>query len=94
MANQHRLERRATLLAGAIQRQLRIISTVVGPPGERPPFTRQLSAPDAMKWWREHRFDEMGLAMMSKLPVDKQLELDVALSRNIEEEQALPSMEV
>lgn len=85
MANayQHTLERRATRLAGAMQRRVQTFSTALTPPGARPPFTQTYNpnkALDAILNHWQHPATQQWIASMDPA---SQLELHNALSQHI-----------
>ena len=75
------LERRAHMLAGKLTKNKEMLRDALAPPGQRPPFTEQMTKREAIGWWREHRFDKYGQEVTSRMkPVDV-MELDRALSQ-------------
>ena len=72
-------ERQAHMLAGKIQSTKEMLRTSLAPAGQRPPFTEQLSQGEALNWWRQHRNDEYGKQMVSKMGQQDVMELDAAL---------------
>ena len=81
----HVIERRAALLADAIEHRVNILRDALAPPGKRPPFTKQLSKPAALRWWQLHRYDALGAQVISNMqPVDV-MELDLALSQAVKQ---------
>lgn len=63
---QHRLERRATLLAGQMDTASKGLAQQLGA-GERPLFTTPMTKAQSLDWWRLHRHDEAGAAALARL---------------------------
>ena len=63
---QHRLERRATLLAGQMDTASKGLAQQLGA-GERPLFTTPMTKNESLAWWREHRHDEAGAQVLSRM---------------------------
>ena len=82
----HVLERRAHLLAGRLSGRLTTLKTAVAPPGQRPPFTTQMSQREALTWWREHFDDDLGKKVRERMNPESQMELQLALSQANEAE--------
>lgn len=76
----HTLERRSDMLASAIKKRVSALEYAVKPPGGRPPFTRKQTAAETLAWWRAHRFDELGLAILQHMTPVQIAELDAWLS--------------
>jgi hypothetical protein len=76
---EHPLERRAKLLAGKLSARKEMITTALAPKGKRPPFTEQLSKPDALAWWQKHRYDNLGQKVLRQMRANDIFELDAAL---------------
>jgi hypothetical protein len=87
---EYRVERRARLLGEAMKQRATLFAEFLRPPGERPPFTQLLQEPIALKFWREHRYDDIGARVLANMkPVDI-AELDSALTQHVEEQQMTP----
>jgi len=82
----HILERRASLLAGRMTARRDVLRDTLAPPGQRRPFTEQLSKADALAFWRQHRYDATGQQAMAGWQPQDVLELDLALSQANEAE--------
>ncbi len=83
---QYAVERRVALLAQMIPKRIHVMRQAIAPEGKRPPFSEQLSEKDALDWWRVHRFDNLGQQVTANMDPQSLLELDGALSRQIEAE--------
>ena len=85
MPTEHRLETRKNLLAGRIKERIASIKMAVAPPGQRLPFTQQLTRRDALAFWTRHRYDPIGQKVINSWPEDRRqamtLELDAALAQ-------------
>jgi hypothetical protein len=91
MSGPHRLERRAQALAGALLRSRDALRDGLAAPGERPAFNAQLSTPEAVRFWLDHRHDDLGAAKLATMSAEDILRLDTFLSRHLEQQQfALP----
>lgn len=74
----HPLERRSAMLADALGKRVDLMATMMRP-DNRPIFHQRLSEPDAVRFWRQHRFDDLGKAVMSSWTPDQILNLDTRL---------------
>ena len=79
-------------MADAMLARIELLRFMLAPPGERPVFHELKSKPEALRWWRQHRYDELGQQALQTMDRQAVLELDVALSRQIEAEQASEAM--
>ena len=79
--SEHVIERRARILAQKMQHRVDVLSGFIAPPGERPPFTKQLQNETALKWWREHRYDPLGNRVLQGMRPADIAELDSALAQ-------------
>lgn len=77
----HLFERRVKLLAGRLQKDKALLVQAIAPPGQRPPFTEQLSKRDALNFWRAHRQDGIGKEALSRMKPEAIMELDLALAQ-------------
>ncbi len=75
------LERRASMLAGRISARKEIIRDAFAPPGQRPPFTEQLTRAEALDFWRRHRHDRVGAEVLARMRDQDIVELDAALAQ-------------
>ena len=82
---EHMIERRADLLAQKMQRRVQVLSQFLKPDGQRPPFTKQLNNEDAMRFWMQHRYDEIGAQVLQNLQPHDIAELDAALAQHHED---------
>ena len=80
------LERRAELLTGRLKARVELVRQAVAPKGQRPPFTTQMSKPEALAWWQAHFHDDLGAKVKANMTPEAQMELTVALSRANEAE--------
>lgn len=83
------VERRSNMLAEAMQRRVDMFAQQLRPAGQRPPFTQQLNEENALKFWRAHRYDDMGARVLQNMPPQSIAELDAALSQHVEQQQSL-----
>lgn len=81
---EHRLERRARLLAMKMQERVSDLQNVVGVA-----FRREVPRGKALAWWRKHRFDELGAQVLARMQPQDILDLDLALAQAIEAEQEM-----
>jgi hypothetical protein len=82
---EHTVERRARLLAEKMQTRVRVLSNFLAPPGQRAPFTKQLSDAQALRFWRAHRYDPLGAEVLQSMRPQDIAELDMALMSHSEE---------
>lgn len=74
-------ERRADMLATAIKHRIDVVSNGITPKGGRAPFTKQMSAREALAWWTEHRYDPLGLALVQGMQPLQVAQLDAWLAQ-------------
>lgn len=90
---QHRLEQRASSLGRLMKRRVEIYRAAIAPSGERLPFTQQLSKPEALSFWQQHRYDQTGAQVIASWPDDvrdqRVMELDAALAQQNANRRAL-----
>lgn len=77
----HVMERYAERLAGKLSSHIDMLSDFIAPPGQRLPFTQQLSKRAALDFWKQHRYDEIGKPWLDRMDAQSVMELDNALSR-------------
>ena len=82
----HPVERRAKLLAGALQHRVEVVRTILG---DRPPFTDRQTRREALAFWRKHRYDEIGQALVQRMKAEDILDLDRALTEEVEPDDML-----
>jgi len=75
---QHPVERRTSLLASRLTEQVGLIREMLGP---RPLFSERLSKPEALAWWRAHRYDSLGARVLDTYKPEDVLGLDVEMGR-------------
>jgi hypothetical protein len=76
----YRIERRTSMLASALRRNIDVMRDSYRPPGQRPPFKDQLSETKALDFWLKHRHDELGARTLASMDAGAIMELDQALS--------------
>lgn len=76
---EHVMERRAAKLAIAIEHRIKVMVEFLAPDG-RPVFTKKVSGADALEFWRRHRTDETGMALLQRMTPEQVMELDAALA--------------
>jgi hypothetical protein len=86
VATEHRLERRARLLADRMRTTSEDMAVQLGA-GDRAPFTTALTKSESLAWWRLHRHDAYGAQALARMqPLDvARLDLDLARAMNPEE---------
>jgi hypothetical protein len=72
------------MLRDALKSRRALVTQAITPKGERPPFTEQLSVPDAQRWWSKHRYDDLGKQVLGRMSPQDVLELDQALAQMYE----------
>ena len=80
MSTEHRLERRARLLAERIRDASERLAQQLGA-GERTPFTTAMTKSESLAWWRQHRHDEFGERALQRLQPWEIAQLDVDLGK-------------
>ncbi len=81
MTVEHPLEKRVKALSEAIKSRRELYANALRPPGSRPAFTQQFSQQQALAWWREHRYDDLGQRVVDRMSPQNIMELDQALSQ-------------
>lgn len=76
---EHVMERRAAKLAGAIKHRIEVMVAFLAPDG-RPIFTTKVSGAEALDFWRRHRTDEVGMALLQRMTPEQVMELDARLA--------------
>lgn len=91
----HRLEKRARLLAQRMRGLSEGLAQQLSGPGDRALFAKRLTSAESLAWWREHRDDAYGKAViqrwMAQDPAGGMValqQLDAALANQIEAEQS------
>jgi len=84
MPTEHRLETRAHLLAERITHDRQTIVDALTPDGKRTLFAKQLSKPEALRFWQAHRFDDIGKQVLARMSPSDVMELDQALTQAAE----------
>ncbi len=69
------------MLSGALTRRVELLKDAIAPSGSRPLFTEQLSRSDALRFWRDHRYDDIGQRVLERMQPEAVMELDQALSQ-------------
>jgi hypothetical protein len=86
MSTEHRLEKRSEMLASRMRAYTDALAKQLGE-GDRPPFTEALTRTESLTWWRAHRDDDFGRAVLERMrPLDV-ARLDVELARFVEGDQ-------
>jgi hypothetical protein len=75
------MERVAHGIAEGAKRQVKVMRDAIAPSGSRLPFTEQLSQPDALNFWRLHRYDATGKHVLDTMNPNDIMELDLALAQ-------------
>lgn len=78
MAQQHRLEVRASLLGNRMAAASDALAASYGE-GGRPAFTEARTRREALDWWRQHRHDEYGQRVLERMPPWEIARLDADL---------------
>lgn len=89
MPTEYRIERRAKALGQRMKTRLALVREAIAPEGKRPPFSKQLSKADALAFWKEHRHDAIGEAVLAKMTPEAVIELDGALAQHAAYERAM-----
>lgn len=76
----HILERRADMLADAINHRVELLSEFLTS-DDRPVFSKRLSEREALDWWQRHRYDEFGARILASWTPQQIMALDAALSQ-------------
>jgi hypothetical protein len=74
-------ERRANMLSDAMQHRVNTMAAAIRPKGARPPFTRRMTAQEALDWWLAHRYDPHGLALVAAMQPPQVAALDAWLAQ-------------
>lgn len=79
------MERRANLLAERLKARVDLMANMMRP-GGRAIFHTRKSEVEALKFWRAHRYDELGEKVLSTWRPDQILKLDLRLAQANESE--------
>ncbi len=90
MPSEHRLERRARLLAETMADATDRLAAQMGE-HERPPFTTALTRAESLAWWRQHRHDDFGAKVLTRFTPAQIADLDLALAREMNPEPLVPT---
>lgn len=83
MSGQHRLERRARLLASRIDAAGRGLGSILG--GR--PFTDAKTRSAALDWWSQHRTDQYGAEVLRQMDPVQIADLDAALYAHVNQQE-------
>lgn len=82
--DEHPLERRSRLLGERAKHNREILAESFRGSRGRPLFTKRVPEREALVFWREHRFDQIGFQRLALLSPIERLELDNWLTRETE----------
>lgn len=86
-SQQHIMERRSHLLAQRLKQRISDTALALQAGSGRIPYRTSLSKGDALDWWAEHRYDDLGKqALQGYSPLDV-AKLDSALNQRVQEMQ-------
>ena len=94
MEPEHVIERRAYMLSQKMQHRVAVMKEFLRPEGARPPFTKVLSDENAMRFWKAHRYDHLGAAVVQNMKPTDIAELDAALAQWGEQQSLQPGGEM
>lgn len=89
---QHRLEKRSSLLAARVKEQVAATRDAVAAPGERPPFTTEMTRAQALEFWSRERHTPLGTSILRGWGPDKIAELDAALADHLSQSSFAPDL--
>lgn len=89
MAQLHALERRAAMAAGALKTRVSTMSQSLMAAQGRIPFHTKLSQANALDWWSQHRYDQLGQQALAGLDPIAVARLDTALTQHAQDKEAL-----
>lgn len=78
---EHRIDRRARLLAEAARHQIDVYKEMLRPVGGLPVGTDQITTDEAYEFWGKHRFDSIGRHILTDYTPAKIAELDAWLTQ-------------
>lgn len=64
-----------------MKQRVHALSNGITPKGTRPPFTRRYSTAEALQWWEAHRYDPLGMALVTKMTPLQVAQLDAWLAQ-------------
>ena len=79
------IERVAQKLGQKARARVSFLRDAVRPPGQRPPFTTQLTGAEAVDWWSQHRYDDLGQRVLQNYSQEQVAELDAELNAAAEQ---------
>lgn len=80
-SSQHVLERRANLLSQKMTSRISDLKLSLSAAQGRVPFHTVLAKSDALKWWSQHRYDDLGQKALAGLQPEAVMNLDAALAQ-------------
>lgn len=85
----HAIERLSDRLADRMLHEADLLARFLTPPGARPPFTQRVD----LAWWRANRMRPEVMAYLSEtMAADEIMNLDSAISEQIEAERMAPPL--
>ena len=85
------LERRAAAFQVGWDRRVKMLQNAIAPEGQRPPFTTALTEEKALDWWRRNYQTPDAIRMLQAMKMDKIVELQARMSRQIEADHLTPT---
>jgi len=71
------------MLGEAMKARVDVLASSMTPKGGHPPFTRHMTASEALEWWLKHRYDQQGLTVMQHMQPVQVAQLDAWLAQAI-----------
>jgi len=71
------------MLASAVKNRVSALQYGITPKGSRPPFTRKMTPAETLKWWLQHRYDQLGLAIVQTWTPVQVAQLDAWLAQAV-----------
>lgn len=84
---EHRIDRRARLLAEGIAARKALYMKMLRPPGSLAPGETQVTTDEGYAFWMAHRYDEIGKRLTSQMAPGKVAELDAWLAGEVQKRQ-------
>lgn len=69
------------MLGDAIKKRVHTLATSMTPEGGRPPFTRRMTVAEALRWWLQHRYDQLGMPLVQQMQPQDVAALDAWLAQ-------------
>lgn len=80
------------MLGDALKQRVQVVADSITPKGGQPPFTRRMTAAQALDWWLRNRYGPLGMELVSRMQPQQVAALDAWLAQaaNMQPQPAAP----